>query len=76
MSGVSKLHEVGSGVMVRAEGHLLHIVVDMTRRDGASKSGKTTIVASTKGIIKAPGHPEVSYGFNAFVKPGSETEAA
>lgn len=64
----TKLHEVGSGVMVRAEGNLLHIVVDLSARKGPSKSGKTQIVASTNGILRAPGNPQVLYGFNAFTK--------
>lgn len=66
----SKFHEVGSGVMVRAEGTTLHIQVDLSKRLGPSKTGKTTVVASTKGIIKAPGSDNdgVMYGFNAFIK--------
>lgn len=66
---MNKLHEVGSGVMVRTEGSLLHIVVDLSARKGPSASGKTTVIATTKGNLKAPGFPDVRYSFNAYTKP-------
>jgi hypothetical protein len=67
MATSSKLHEVGRGVMVKHEGNILTLTVDLSQRNGPSKTGKTVVVASTNGIVKGP--EGVSYGFNAFIKP-------
>lgn len=44
----------------------LTITVDLTKTFGLSKSRKTTIVASTKGDISVPGHPEIKIGLNVY----------
>ena len=40
-------------VKLETKGSILHIEVDLTQEFGRSKSGKTIIVASTQGPVKA-----------------------
>ena len=48
---------------------ILTIKIDLNEEHGLSKSGKTTIVATTSGIVPVPGtDPIVSIGLNAFKK--------
>lgn len=67
MAQADKLHEVGTGVMVKREGNTLHLVVDLTQRHGDSSTGKTVKVASTNGILAVSGEEGIRYGFNAFI---------
>lgn len=53
-------------VNMSVEGNVLVIKVDLSKRLGASKTGKTVIVASTAGNAPVPGHPEIKLGLNAF----------
>jgi hypothetical protein len=46
----SKLAAVkGGNCLMRREGNMLHIVVDLSQQVGASKSGKSTVIATTAG---------------------------
>jgi ABC-type molybdate transport system ATPase subunit len=47
-------------------GNILTIKVDITKTFGPSKSGKTTIIASTEGNIGVPGKEEVRVGLNVY----------
>jgi hypothetical protein len=40
--------------------------VDLSKDFGPSKSGKTTIVASTEGNISVPGHNDTKLGLNIY----------
>lgn len=53
-------------VTMRTEGNKLIVEIDLTKRCGASKTGKTTIVASTGGNAPIPGYPEIRVGVNAY----------
>ena len=55
-------------VSMKVEGNVLKIEVDLSARMGPSKSGKTTIVASTDGIakIEARGVGVFGVGLNIF----------
>lgn len=46
----------------------LTIEIDLTRDYGPSSSGKTTIIASTHGAAKVPGHDGISIGLNVYRK--------
>jgi len=47
-------------------GNILTIKVDITKTFGPSKSGKTTIIASTEGNIGVPTREEVRVGLNVY----------
>jgi hypothetical protein len=54
-------------VNISVEGSLLHITVDLTKNCGRSKSGKTTIIATTEGCIRPiPTMAEIQVGLNVF----------
>jgi len=52
-------------VDIEASDTILHIKVDTSKRFGKSKSGKSTIIASTEGIVTVG---DVQVGLNVFVK--------
>jgi hypothetical protein len=72
----AKVREVGDGCLVRLDGNILHIAVDLTRKGVASKTGKSMLIASTRGIKTAPGDSGVMYSVNAFLPAEKQTEAA
>ena len=45
---------------------ILTITVDLTKTFGPSKSGKTTIIASTEGNVGVPGKEEIKVGVNIY----------
>lgn len=53
-------------VEMKMDGDKLVITVDTAQTFGPSKSGKTTIIASTEGNVSAPGKPEVKIGLNVY----------
>ena len=53
-------------VEMRVEGNILHITVDLDQNCGPSASGKTTIIATTKGNQELPGHPGIKVGLNVY----------
>ena len=62
---VSKLKDVS----MKAEGKELVIRVDLSKEFGASKSGKTTIIASTEGNVPFnDGEQVVFVGLNVYKK--------
>lgn len=56
-------------VEMKVDGDKLTITVDLKKRLGPSKSGKTQTIASTSGSVKLDGkHEKVSVGLNVFAK--------
>jgi hypothetical protein len=53
-------------VSMTVKGKVLTIVVDLSKSFGASKSGKTEIVATTEGNAAVPGHDTMRVGLNVF----------
>ena len=53
-------------VETKVEGSKLHIVVDLSKSFGPSSTGKTTIVASSKGNVEVA--PGVKMGINVYKK--------
>lgn len=53
-------------VDLKTDGDKLIITVDLGKNFGPSKSGKTTIIATTAGNVSAPGHPDVKIGLNVY----------
>jgi hypothetical protein len=55
----------GSNVEGYTDGNILHLAIDMTQDAGKSKSGKNTIVASTKGNRNVAG-TDLTLGLNLY----------
>lgn len=57
-----------SNIKTKVDGNILTIVIDLSKRLGNSKSGKSTIVASTLGNAAVPGaDPELRIGINCYL---------
>lgn len=57
-----------TNVTMTEENNVLTIKVDLSERHGRSASGKTEIIASTRGNISVPNHPEIKLGVNCYTK--------
>lgn len=55
-----------SNVTTTVEGNKLHIIVDLTAPGSPSKSGKSTIIATTSGFLAIS--PTVSLSLNVIRK--------
>jgi hypothetical protein len=53
-------------VDLKVEGSTLVIRVDLSKNFGPSKSGKTTIIASTEGNAAVPGNESIRVGLNVY----------
>jgi hypothetical protein len=53
---------------MKVEGNILTIIVDLSKRHGESKSGKSITIASTEGNISVPDHEEIKIGVNIYIK--------
>lgn len=62
--------EVGQNIAlsVSKDGTTLTITIDLTQDFGPSSSGRTNIIASTKGNAEIPGKPGFKLGLNLFRK--------
>ena len=47
-------------------GEMLILRIDLTKNLGRSKSGKNTLIASTKGNVQIPGLPNTTLGLNLY----------
>jgi len=50
----------------KVTGDVLTITVDLSKKFGTSKSGKSIVIASTEGNISVEGHPEIKAGINIY----------
>lgn len=55
-------------VEIKVEGSKMTIVVDLAHRIGPSKSGLTTLVATSGGIAPVPLFPEMKLSMSVFTK--------
>lgn len=53
-------------IAMRRDGTKLVIEIDLTSDFGPSASGKTVIVASSRGNVAVPGSPDTFVGLNCF----------
>lgn len=53
-------------VMYSVESNILTIVVDLSETHGKSKSGKSTIIATTEGNVPIIGAENVKMGLNIY----------
>jgi hypothetical protein len=47
-------------------GNILTIKVDLSKSYGPSRSGKTTIIASTEGNVSIPTREDIKVGLNIY----------
>lgn len=50
------------------KGNILTVEIDLSKRYGDSKSGKTISVATTAGNIACPENPDIKIGLNVYIK--------
>lgn len=53
-------------VTMTVKGNILTITIDVSKEFGVSSSGKSTTVASTKGNVSVPSHPDIKIGVNVY----------
>ena len=53
-------------VDMKVEGTILTIKIDLSKDFGPSKSGKTTIIASTEGNVSIPNYDNTKMGLNIY----------
>jgi hypothetical protein len=53
-------------VEMSVKGQKLTIEIDLSKRLGPSKSGKTTVVATTNGNVEVPQHLGIKIGVNCY----------
>ena len=56
---------LGKNVLVKIEGDLLILTIDLTQNFGPSSSGKSTIIATTSGNVAIPG-TDAKLGLNLY----------
>ena len=57
---------MAKNVQIEVKGSTLVITCDLTKDHGPSKSGKTTIIATTEGNVSIPGHEGIKLGLNLY----------
>lgn len=62
----AQAENLGKNVAVKTVGNKMTITVDLGKEQGPSKSGKTTVIASTLGNKGIPGHEGVFLGVNVY----------
>jgi len=62
------MKNLGTNIAAEVKDNKLTLVIDLEHRGGRSKSGKTTLVATSHGNIEVPNSDGVKIGINAFVK--------
>ncbi len=55
-------------IEMKVEGDILTVRIDLTEDFGASRTGKTRIIASTEGNKPLEGKPEIFVGVNCYKK--------
>ena len=55
-------------VKMTVKGQTLTIEIDLSKRLGPSKSGKTTVIATTSGNVDVPQHRDIKIGINCYTK--------
>ncbi len=53
-------------VEMKKDGNKLIITIDLTKKLGVSKSGKSMNIASTGGNVSVPGAEEIKIGINCY----------
>nr|WP_147664671.1 hypothetical protein [Candidatus Prometheoarchaeum syntrophicum]QEE17787.1 hypothetical protein DSAG12_03625 [Candidatus Prometheoarchaeum syntrophicum] len=64
MSNIVNIEE--NNLDIKVDGNTLTIVIDLGHEMGRSKSGKSMIVASTRGNIPVPENDSIKMGINIY----------
>jgi len=57
---------MAQNMKMEVKGNTLTITVDLSKDIGPSKSGKTTLIASSGGNISVPGKEDIKIGLNIY----------
>lgn len=57
-------------VEMKVSGNMLTISVDLSKSGAISRTGKSTLIASTGGNVPVPGKPEMKLGLNLYQPRG------
>jgi len=55
-------------IEMSVDGNILTVKIDISKRQGKSKSGKTVIIASTGGNMPIPESNDIKIGVNCYTK--------
>jgi hypothetical protein len=64
------MHE---NISVSVKGKKLLIEIDLNKTGSPSRSGKTTVIASTRGNMPIPGLPDFRLGLNLYKRDNGNT---
>lgn len=56
-------------IKATVKGDKLLLEIDLKADLGPSASGKTNVIASSRGNQSVPGHPNIKMGVNVYSKP-------
>lgn len=59
---------IGTNINCEIKDGIATLTIDLTKRLGPSKSGKTILVASTNGNIGIPENEAIKLGINCYTK--------
>ena len=57
---------MSNNVALKVKGTTLTITIDLNQAGEPSKSGKSTVIASTRGNATIPSHPDLRLGLNLY----------
>ncbi len=57
-----------TNVSMTVEGDILTVKINLAERHGRSSSGKSEIVASTRGNVSVDNFPDIKLGVNCYTK--------
>lgn len=66
MKNPNQERHLGKNVYARVSKGFLLIRVNLTKNYGQSKSGRSEIIATTRGTVRVPGEQSMKYGLNVF----------
>jgi len=55
-----------NNVKMSIKGKILHLEVDLSKTQGPSSTGKTEIIATTRGNAPLPDQPDIMVGLNVY----------
>jgi hypothetical protein len=60
--------EMAPNLKIDVKGEILTVMVDLSKTLGLSASGKTNVIASTRGTMEIPGKPGVKLTMSIYTK--------
>ena len=72
MATKKKMKKLGTNVRVSVKDKFLTIKINLSKTFGSSKSGKTIMIASTRGNHRVPGAKETVLSVNCYKYPDAQ----